>query len=109
MLELRLPNIVHAVGQGLGEEELACVVRHLKSNDNTLTSSFYHRRIALIKGVVEARDSHDSLEEDAIRQKLLEDYAGSVFQDRTGGNPPIRGPPDDVQIILKAGAIPVKN
>jgi hypothetical protein len=27
-----------------------------------------------------------------MRQKLLEDFAGTVFQDRTGGNPPIRGP-----------------
>ncbi len=37
------------------------------------------------------------------------DYAGSVFQDRTGGNPPIRGPHGEAEIILKAGAIPVKQ
>ncbi len=88
VLNLHLPNTVHADGQGLGEEELAYVVRHLKGNNNTKISSHYHRRIALTKGVVEARDPHDSPEVDAIRQKLLEDYSGSVFQDRTGGNPP---------------------
>ncbi len=35
--------------------------------------------MALTKGVVEARDPHDSPEVDAIRQKLLEDYAGRLF------------------------------
>jgi hypothetical protein len=88
---------------------LAGVVRNLKGKDNTKTSSFYHRRISLTKGVVEARDPHDSPEVDAIRQKLLEDYAGSVFQDRTGGNPPIRGPHGEAEILVKIGAIPVKQ
>ncbi len=46
---------------------------------------------------------------DATRQKLLEDYAGSVFEDRTRGNHPIRGPHGGAEIILKAGAIPVKQ
>ncbi len=35
VLCLNLPNTVHAEGQGLGEEELACVVRFLKGNNNT--------------------------------------------------------------------------
>ncbi len=59
--------------------------------------------------MVEARDPYDSPDVDAIRQKLLEDYAGSVFQDRTGGNTPIRGPHGETEIILKAGAVPVKQ
>ena len=109
VLDLHLPNTVHAEGQGLGEEELACVVRHLKDTHHPKIPSHFHRRVALTKGVVEARDPHDSPEVDAIRQKLLEDYAGSVFQDRTGGNPPIRGPHGEAEIILKAGAIPVKQ
>jgi hypothetical protein len=75
VLDLHLPKTVHAKGQGLGEEELACVVRHLKGCNNTKISSYYHRRVALTKGLVEARDPHDSPEVDAIRQKLLEDYA----------------------------------
>ena len=87
VLDLHLPNTVHAEGQGLEEEELACVVRHLKDTHHPKNPPHFHRRVALTKGVVEARDPHDSPEVDAIRQKLLEDYAGSVFQDRTGGNP----------------------
>ena len=39
VLDLHLPNTVHAEGQGLVEEELACVVRHLKGNNNTKKSS----------------------------------------------------------------------
>ncbi len=85
----------------MGEEELACVLRHLKGNNNTKMASHYHQRVALTKGVVEARDPHDSPDVDAIRQKLLEGYAGSVFQDRTGGNPPIRGPHGEADVPKK--------
>jgi hypothetical protein len=46
---------------------------------------------------------------DAIRQKLLEDYSGSVFQDRTGGNPQIQRPHGEAEIILNMVAIPVKQ
>ena len=44
-----------------------------------------------------------------MRQKLLEDFAGTVFQDRTGGNPPIRGPHGEEVMILKPGAVPIKQ
>ncbi len=40
----------------LGEEELACVVRHLKENGYSKIPSHFHRRVALTKGEVEARD-----------------------------------------------------
>jgi hypothetical protein len=83
--------------------------RNLKGSDNTKRSFFNHQRIALTKGVVETRDHHDSPEVDAIRQKLLEYYAGSVIKDQTGGNPPIRGPHGEAEIIFKASAIPVKQ
>ncbi len=54
VLDLHLPNTVHAEGKGLGEKELACVVRFFKGKNNTKISLHYHRRIALTKGVVEA-------------------------------------------------------
>ncbi len=44
-----------------------------------------------------------------MRQKILEDFAGTVFQDRTGGNPLIRGPHVEAVIILKPGAVSVKQ
>ncbi len=52
----------------------------------------FSKKVGPNQRVVEARDPHDSPEVDAIRQKLLEDYAGSVYQDRTGGNPHPRIP-----------------
>ncbi len=38
---------------------------------------------------------------EAMRQKLLEEFAETVFQDRTGGNPPIQGLHREAVIILK--------
>ena len=32
-----------------------------------------------------------------------------MFKDRTGGNPPIRGPHGEAEIILKPGAVAVKQ
>jgi hypothetical protein len=54
VLVLHLPNIVHAEGQGLGEEEFAFVVRHLKGNGYSKIPSHFYRVVALTKGVVEA-------------------------------------------------------
>ncbi len=64
------------------------------------------KRVSVIKGVLEARDPHDSQGVEAIRQQLLEDFAGTVFQDRTGGNPPIRSPHGEAVIILKPRPYP---
>jgi hypothetical protein len=44
-----------------------------------------------------------------MRQQLLEDFAGTVFQYLTVGNPQIRGPHGEAVIILKPGAVPFKQ
>ena len=50
---------------------------------------------------------HQKLEQ--LRQKLLKDYDGCVFGDRTPGSPSIRGPFGEAKIHLKPGAVPVKQ
>jgi hypothetical protein len=106
-LNLHLPFSVYTEGQGLNDEDLGFVVHHVKGDCKHPVPTPRTRKISVIKGVLEA--SHDSPGVEAIRQKLLEDFAGTVFQDRTGGNPPIRGPHGEAVIILKPGAIQIKQ
>ena len=43
------------------------------------------------------------------RQKLLQEFAASVFVGKTGGNPPKRGPYGEAEIILRPGVKAVKQ
>ncbi len=100
---------MYTEGQGLNDEDLGYVVNHVKGDWKHPVPPPRIKRVSVIKGVLEARYPHDSPEVEALRQKLLEDFAGTVFQDRTGGNPPIRGPHGEAVIILKPGSIPIKQ
>ena len=108
-LNLHLPFSVYTEGQGLSDEDLGYVVNHVKGDWKHPVPPPRTKRVSVIKGVLEARDPHDSPGVESMRQKLLEDFAGTVFQDRTGGNPPIRGPHGEAVIILKPGAVPIKQ
>ncbi len=108
-LNLHLPSLVYSEGQGLNDEEFGYVVNHVKGDWKHPVPPPRTKRVSVIKGVLEARDPHDSPGVEAMRQKLLEDFEGTVFQDRTGGNPPIRGLHGEAVIILKLGAVPIKQ
>ncbi len=86
MLDLHLPNTVHAEGQELGEEELACGVRLLKGKSNSKIPSHFHRRVTLTKGVVEARDPHDSPEVDLFGRscwRIMREVCSKIEQEET--------------------------
>ncbi len=97
---------MYTEGQGLNDEDLENVVNHVKRDWKHPEPPPRIKIVSVIKGVLEARDPHDSPGVEAMRQQLLEDFAGTVFQDRTGGDPPIRGPHGEAVIILKPGAYP---
>ena len=42
-----------------------------------------------------------------LREKLLQDYGGTVFRDKVWPQPPIRGPHGAAKLYLKEGAKPV--
>ena len=44
-----------------------------------------------------------------LRAQLLKEYGNTVFCGKTGGDPPVRGPFGEAEIVVKAGAIPVKQ
>ena len=65
--------------------------------------------IDFIKGFVGSKDPLKSANADDLRTKILQDYKSTVFSGKTTGNPPIRGPLGQAEIIIKQGAIPVKQ
>ncbi len=96
---------MYTEGQGLNDEDLEYVVNHVQGDRKHPVPPPRIKRVSVIKEVLEARDPHYSLGVEAMRQQLLDDFAGIVFQDRTGGSPPIRGPHGEAIIILKQGAV----
>ncbi len=82
------------------------MVNHVKGDWKHPEPTPRIKRVSVIKGALEARYLHDSPGVETMRQKLLEDFAGTVFQDLTGGNPPILGPHGEAVVILKPGAVP---
>ncbi len=72
---MHLPFSVYTEGQGLNDEDLGYVVNHVKGDWNHPVSRPRIRRVSVIKGVLETRDPHDSPGVEAMRQKLLEDFA----------------------------------
>ncbi len=63
----------------------------------------------MVKGAIEARDTYETPAVEKARKRLLEEFTGSVFQSRVGGDHKIRGPHGEAEIILKSDAIPVKQ
>ncbi len=57
----------------------------------------------------EAREPHDSPGVESMRQKLLKDFSGTVFLDRTGENLSSPGQHGVAVIILKPGAVSIKQ
>ncbi len=108
-LNLHLPFSVYTEGQGLHDEDLRHVVNHVKGDWKHPEPPPRIKRVSVIKEVLEARGPHDSPGVETMRQKLLEDFAGTVFQDRTGGNPSIRGPHGEAVIVLKPGSVQLNN
>jgi hypothetical protein len=55
----------------------------------------------------------DILENDphvqALKNKIIEDYTGSVFRDEVWTDPPIRNPHGEAKIDLKPGVVPTKQ
>lgn len=103
MSEFCLPGTeIHEQGRNLCEEELAEIAKRLDPEELDFSVSF-------IKGAIEARDPYETDHVLGLRAKILADFAGTVFDTQTGGDPPVRGPYGEAEIILKPGAIPVKQ
>ena len=65
--------------------------------------------INFIKGFVHTNHPMDTMEVGTLKQKILDDYASTVFTGHTTGNPPKRGAFSEAEIILRPGAVPVKQ
>ncbi len=65
--------------------------------------------ISFIKGAIEARVPYEKDQVLWLRAKILADFAATVFDTQTGGNPPVRGPYGEAEIIIKPGAVPIKK
>ena len=63
----------------------------------------------MVKGAIEARDPYETPAVEKARKRLLEGYAGSVFQTRVEGDHLIRGPHGEAEIFLTRDAVPVKQ
>ncbi len=59
-LNLHLPFSVYTEGQGLNDEDLGYVVNHVKGDWKHPVPPPRINRVSVIKGVLEARDPHDS-------------------------------------------------
>jgi hypothetical protein len=103
-LNLHLPGRTHQEGQSLSEKELEYIDDRIRQKGGKSV-----RKIGMVKGAIEARDPYETPAVEKARKRLLEGYAGSVFQTRVGGDHPIRGPHGEAEIILKKDAVPVKQ
>ena len=56
--------------------------------------------VRFVKGVVEARDPLERPDVEERRQRLLSEFADTVFSGKITGDPPIRGPHEEAEIIL---------
>jgi hypothetical protein len=65
--------------------------------------------IDFIKGFVGSKDPVQGGNVDDLRAKIIQDYGSTVFSGETTGDPPIRGPLGEAEIIIKPGAIPSKQ
>ncbi len=95
--------------QGLINEYLGYVIYHDNRDWKHPVPPPRIKRVSFIKGVLEAKEPQDSSWVEAMRQKLLEYFACTVFQDQTGVNLPIQCQYVETIIIFKPGAVPVKQ
>ena len=65
--------------------------------------------IDFIKGFVGSKDPVEGGNVDDLRAKIVGDYKGTVFSGKTTGDPPIRGPLGEAEIIIKPGSVPSKQ
>ena len=65
--------------------------------------------ISYVRGFIETGESVQSTLADQLRTNILEDYKDSVFSNKTTGNPPKRGIYGEAEIVLKPGAVPVRQ
>ena len=92
----------------LDDETLEDMAHHVLRDDQSIHGEW--ALVHFVKGVVEAREPHESPRVDELRKKVLAEYAGRVFTDKpTPGDPPIRGPFGLAEIHLKPGATPTKH
>lgn len=103
-LHLSLPGETTFKTMGLEEEDIEEIAKRLQSTCDASPS----RKIAFLKGAMEAKDPCPTDLAEFIRATLLKEYAGTVFEDHTGGDPKIQGPYGEAEIIIKPNAKPVK-
>ncbi len=71
----------------LEEADLEEIAKHIQTPAPSRPRS---RRVDFVKGALEARDPCPTDQAEIIRARLLEEYAGTVFKDHTGGDPKVR-------------------
>ena len=62
-----------------------------------------------VRRVVQADAPVQGDDVEVLRAQIVEEYRESVFSDKPTGPPPVRGPFGEATIILKPGAVPVKQ
>lgn len=65
--------------------------------------------VNFIKGFVSSREAMTGDRIEELRKNILGEYSDTVFCGSTGGDPPVRGPYGEAEIILKPGATPIKQ
>ena len=105
-MNLNLPGEVCFDNQGLDDDDLEEIAQHVQ---NPHLSNRKKKKIEYVKGFIEARDPCNTQKVDLIRKTLLAEYAGTVFDTHTTGDPKVRGPHGLAEIILKPNARPVKQ
>ena len=102
---MHLPGEVSFSHEGLEVEDLEEIAKHIQEPTKGKNKS----NMGFVKGAIEARDPCESDQVAEIRARLLQTYSGTVFQDRTGGDPKVRGPHGEAEILIKPGARPMKQ
>jgi hypothetical protein len=78
-LNLDLPGELHEQRQSLSDEELSEIDKRTPHRWKAQT-----RKIGMVKGAFEARDPYETPAVEKARKRLLEEFTGSVFQNRVG-------------------------
>jgi hypothetical protein len=105
-LNLSLTGEVSFDNQGLDDDDLEEIAQHVQ---NPHLSNRKKKRIEYVKGFIEARDPCNTQKVDLFRKTLLAEYAGTVFDTHTTGDPKVRGTHGLAEIILKPKSRPVKQ
>ena len=65
--------------------------------------------VSFVKGFVQAGDPVEGTAIEVMRAGILHDFKDTIFNPRTGGDPPVRGQWGEAEIVLKPGVVPVKQ